>query len=128
MSNEHYLIVSYFVFAIVCIGLGLVVYLILRRPFERIVEVTVGKRSTILKRALVVSLTAAALLGFLGFSYNQKGCVSYEQVISSRPNLVDANVEQVQGAAGWIVGTVFVWDLLLVIGLATAKNRKAGSS
>jgi len=126
MSNERYLIVSYFVFAVVCLGLGLLVYLILRKPFEGIAEAIVGNRSTILKRALVVSLTAAASLGFLGFSYNQKGCVSYEQVISNRYFLVDANVEQVQGAADWIVGTVFVWGVVIVIGLAAVKNRKAG--
>ena len=128
MSNERYLIGSYFAFALVCLGLGLVVYLILRRPFARIADLVLGDRSTILKRALIVSLTAAALLGFLGFSYNQKGCVKYEQVISDRNFLVNANLEQVQGAADWIVATVFVWGVMVVIGLASVKNRRVGSS
>ena len=38
MSNELYLIVSYFAFAILCFGLGLLVFYILRRPFERVAE------------------------------------------------------------------------------------------
>ena len=94
MSNERYLIVSYFFFAFLCLGMGVLAYWILRRPFERIAEATVGSRSPVLKRVLAISMTAAGALGFLGFSYNQKGCTSYEQVISNRYFLVEANVEQ----------------------------------
>ena len=43
MSNERYLIVSYFVFAIVCLGLGIAVYSILRKPFEDIANTIAGK-------------------------------------------------------------------------------------
>jgi len=51
MSNERYLIVSYFFFAVVCSGMGVLAYLILRRPFERIVEAIAEKRGALLKRA-----------------------------------------------------------------------------
>jgi len=126
MSNERYLIVSYFFFALVCLVLGVLVYWILRIPFERIAEATVGSRGTVLKRVLAVSMTAAAVLGFLGFSYNQKGCVSYQQVINSRNFLVEANVEQVQGAADWIAWTVLAWGVVVAIGLSAMRKRKAG--
>jgi hypothetical protein len=126
MSNERYLIVSYFAFAILCFGLGLLVYYILRRPFEGIANAIVGKaRSTLLKRVLILSMTAASVLGFLGVSYNQQGCVKYEQVIQDRKGLVDRNVEQVQGATGWIAGTLFVWGVVIAIGLA-ATQKKSG--
>ena len=70
MTNEHYLVVSYFLVAFVSLGLGVLVYRVLRTPFAAIAElVAAGKfRATILKRVLSVSLTMAALLGFLSVS------------------------------------------------------------
>jgi hypothetical protein len=126
MSNERYLIVSYFLFAIVCPGMGILAYLILRRPFERVAEATMGSRGPVLKRLLAVSMTVAAILGFLGFSYNQKGCVSYQQVVSNRYFLVQANVEQVQAAADWIAWTVLAWGVVVAIWLSALRKRKAG--
>ena len=124
MSNERYLIVSYFFFAVVCLGMGVSAYAILRGPFERIAEATVGSHGAVLKRALAVSMTVAAVLGFLGFSYNQKGCVSYQQIVSNRHLLVQANVEQVQGAVDWIAWTVLAWGVMVVICLkALAKQN-----
>lgn len=125
MSNERYLIVSYFFFAVVCLGIGVLAYGILRRPFERIAERTVGSGGAVLKRALAFSMTVAAVLGFLGFSYNQKGCVSYQQVVSNRHLLVQANVEQVQGAANWIARTVLAWGVVVVICLKASKRRSS---
>lgn len=127
MSNERYLIVSYFFFAVVCLGMGVLAYGILRRPFERIAEATLGGRSPVLKRVLALTMTAAGALGFLGFSYNQKGCTTYEQVVSNRYFLVQANVEQVQGAADWMVWTVLAWGVVVVICLTTLRKTNAGS-
>jgi hypothetical protein len=127
MSNERYLIVSYFLFAIVCPGMGILAYLILRRPFERVAEAIVGSRGPVLKRLLTVSMTVAAVLGFLGFSYNQKGCVTYQQVVSNRYFLVQANVEQVQGAADWIAWTVLAWGVVVAICLKALQKPTSGN-
>jgi len=127
MSNERYLIVSYFVFAALCVGLGVLVYYILRRPFERMAEAITGKNSSVLlRRALMVTMTAASTLGFLGYSYNEKGCINYEQVIANRNSLVNANIEQVHGAALWIIWTLAAWGVVVCIGLA-ARRKKASS-
>jgi MFS family permease len=126
MSNERYLIVSYFAFAALCFGLGLLVYYILRKPFERVADSIVGNpRQTWLKRTMVLSMTAASVLGFLGVSYNQHGCTQYEQVIKERAYLVDRNIEQVQNATSWIVWTLLLW--CVVIGVALAATRKQKS-
>jgi hypothetical protein len=85
-----------------------------------------GSRGPVLKRLLAVSMTVAAILGFLGFSYNQKGCVSYQQVVSNRYFLVQANVEQVQAAADWIAWTVLAWGVVVAIWLSALRKRKAG--
>ncbi len=125
MSNERYLIVSYFFSAVVCLGTGVAAYRILRRPFAAIADAAVGSRSPVLKRALAASMTVAALLGFLGYSYNQKGCVSYEQVVKNRDLLIDANVRQVRGATVWIVWTVLAWGVVVVSELWLMRRRKA---
>lgn len=123
MSNERYLVISYLVFAVVCLGLGVLVHLILRKPFAAIVDATVGTHSYLVKRALTVTLTAAGVLGFLGYSYNQRECVSYEQVIQNRQTLVDANVHQVQGASYWIAFAVIAWGVVVVICLKALQKR-----
>lgn len=126
MSNEHYLFLSYFAFALLCFGLGLVVYFILRKPFEGIADAIVGKtRSTLLKRLLVLSLTAASVLGFLGVSYNQQGCTKYEEVIKERKNLVARNAEQVQGARDWIEWTLAAWGVVVAVGLAARRKKES---
>ncbi len=123
MSNEHYLFFSYFAFAVFCFGLGLLVYFILRKPFEGIADAIVGEtRSILLKRLLVLSLTAASVLGFLGVSYNQQGCIKYEQVIQERKSLVARNVEQVQGARDWIQWTLAAWGVVIAFGLAARRK------
>jgi hypothetical protein len=124
MSNERYLILSYFCFAAVCLGLGVLVFYILRRPFGAIVDALPGSRSALLKRALLLSLTMASVLGFLGVSYTNKGCMSYEQVVKERSYLVDRNMEQLQNAAGWIVAAVFVWGVVMVIILSARKGKR----
>jgi len=126
MSNERYLILSYFCLAVVCLGLGVLVYYILRRPFAAIADALGGSRSALLKRALVLSLTVASVLGFLGVSYTNKGCMSYDQVVKERSYLVDRNMEQLQNAAGWIVAAVFVWGVVMVILLSTRKSKAEG--
>ena len=124
MTNEHYLFISYFAFALLCFGLGLLVYFILRKPFDGVAEAIAGKsRSTLLKRLLVFSMTAASVLGFLGVSYNQQGCTKYEEVIKERKNLVARNVEQVQGARDWIQWTLAAWGVVVAVGL-TARRKK----
>ena len=124
MSNERYLYISYFAFALLCLGLGLLIYLILRKPFEGVADAIVGtSRSMLLKRMLVLTMTAASVLGFLGVSYNQEGCTKYEQVIENRKYLVDRNKEQIQNARDWIVWTLLAWGVVIGIGLA-ARSKK----
>lgn len=130
MTNGHYLIVSYFLFGLVSLGLGVSAYLVLRRPFAAIAEAAAGGfRSSILKRALAVSLTLAAVLGFLSVSYTQRGCSTYdyEQVIKDRSYLVDVNQQQLQRSGDWIVYAVFAWGVVVLICLLVLRRKEEGS-
>lgn len=126
MSNEHYLIVSYFLVGLVSLCLGIAVYRVLRTPFAAIAEAATGRlRSRVLTRALGVCMTLAAVLGFLSVSYNQRGCVSYEQVIQNRSFLVQNSKEQLQGTGEWIVSAVFLWCIVVLICLVALRTAHA---
>jgi uncharacterized MnhB-related membrane protein len=128
MSNDRYLIVSYFLFAFVSVCLGGLAYRALRVPFVAIAERVVGRlHSSILKRALAASMTMAAVLGFLSFSYTQKGCINYEQVVKDREYLVQANREQLQGVGNWIAGAALGWGVVVAICLVAMRSREENS-
>lgn len=129
MTNERYLIVSYFLFAFVSLGLGVVAYRELRTPFAAIADAVAGKSSSaLLKRLLRLSITTAAVLGFLSVSYTQHGCVDYENVVKDRAYLVQLNREQIQSASDWIVYAVFAWCAVVVICLVVWRNKQGVSS
>lgn len=82
-------------------------------------------RRGVLTRALGVCMTLAAVLGFLSVSYNQTGCVSYEQVIKNRYFLVQNGKEQLQGTGEWIVSAVFLWCIVVLIFLVALRTAQA---
>ena len=126
MTNEHYLIVSYFVVALVSLGLGAAAYRVLRRPFTAISETVPGKSHVSMwKRTLAVSMTMAAVLGFLSVSY--RGCgKSYAEIVKDRSYLVQVNREQLQAASDWIVYALFAWCLVVLICLAVVRRKEQG--
>jgi hypothetical protein len=127
MTNEHYLIVSYFLFGLVSLLLGVSAYCVLRRSFAVIAEAVAGLRVAMLRRTLALSLALAAVLGFLSVSY--RGCgMSYEEILKERSYLVQKNQEQLQGAGNWIAGTVLVWGVVVVIGLVAVRRKEESSA
>ncbi|HUM03961.1 MAG TPA: hypothetical protein VLT90_00775 [Terriglobales bacterium] len=129
MSNEHYLIASYFLVALVSLCLGVLAYRALRAPFAAIADLVAGRTgSTILKRALAASMTMAAVVGFLSVSYTQRGCMKYEQVVKSRDYLVQVNREQLQGTGNWIVYAVFAWCVVILICLLVLRKKETEHS
>jgi len=124
MTNEHYLTVSYFAIALVSLGFGVAAYRVLRRPFTAICETLPGKSHlSTWKRTLAVSLTMAALLGFLSVSYRYCG-KSYAEIVNDRSYLVQVNRNQIQATAESIVYAVFGWCLVIVIFLVIARKRR----
>jgi hypothetical protein len=128
MTNAHYLIVSYFAFGFLSLGLGAAAYWVLRRPFAAIAETVAGRfRSSLLKRVLAVSMTSAAVLGFLSVSYTQQGCgKSYEQVVEDRGYMQQVNRQQLQGAGNWIAYTACAWGIIVVICLVVGRRKEEG--
>jgi hypothetical protein len=127
VSNARYLIVSYFLTGLVSLSLGIAVYRVLRAPLAAIAQELTGRaRSRLLTRALGVSMTLAAVLGFVGVSYTQTSCstLSYEQVVESRDYLVRINQQQLQKTGDWIVSAVFFWCVVVMISvIALFRSR-----
>jgi hypothetical protein len=125
MTNERYLIVSYFVGAAFSAGLGAAVYLFLRRPFAEVAAAVAGKRlSLLLKRLFPWGLLFPALLGFVSVSY--EGCqrTTYEEVVQNRNYLVEKNQEQISSTLLHILFAVVFWDVLVLLVLNYAQIRR----
>jgi hypothetical protein len=128
MTNEHYLIVSYFLFGLLSLALGLAAYRVLRHSFAAIAEAVASLRATMLRRTLVLSLALAAFLGFISVDY-RGGCGKpYEDTVNDRGYLHQINRQQLQHAGNLIVFTVLVWAFLMVILLGVWRRKKEEAS
>lgn len=132
MTNDQFLIVSYFAVAVLAIALGAGAWLCLRQPFGGVTEAVSKKElSLVLKRLFPAGLVLPAFLGFVSVSY--EGCnLNYELVVRTRWYLVRKSQEQISSILLWTVAAVLVWDLilllLLVLKLARTSVPASGES
>ena len=125
MTNERYLIASYFAGAALSTGLGAMVYLFLRRPFGGVADAASGKRlSSTLKRLLPCGLLFPALLGFVSVSYQSCGRRTYEEIVQNRSYLVEKNQEQISSVLLYILVAVVFWDVIVLLILKYAQNSR----
>jgi hypothetical protein len=125
MTNEGYVIASYFVSAALSAGLGTIVYLFLRRPFGGVADAASGKRlSSILKRLLPWGLLFPPLLGFVSVFYQGCNRTTYEEIIQSRNYLVEKNQEQISSVLLYILVAVVFWDVIVLLILKYAQNSR----
>ena len=97
MSNEHYLVVSYFVTFGLCFGMAALTYRLFRESFGRISDAALKtSKSAFLKRALPVVLTIGATFAFLGVSYTSNSCrkYTYAEAVKERSYLQERNRAQ----------------------------------
>ena len=94
MTNEQYLIVSYFAVAGAGVVLAILTTLVLMGPLGRALEGAVTPLARLLRRVLPAWLILAALLGFLSVSYFDCAHKTYEDVVKDESYLVGKNFEQ----------------------------------
>jgi len=125
MTNEQYLIASYFAGAALSAGLGTMVYLFLRRPFSGVADAASGKRlSSTMKRLLPCGLLFPALLGFVSVSYQSCGRRTYEEIVQNRSYLVEKNQEQISSVLLYLLVAVVFWDVIVFLILKYAQNGR----
>lgn len=124
MTNDRYLVVSYVICAALSVGLGGLVYLILRRPFAEVTDTTPGKHLPfILKKLFPIGLLLPALLGFVSVSYQSCSRQTYGKIVENRSYLVEKNQEQISSILLSIVVAVLVWDVVILLLAKLAQKR-----
>jgi hypothetical protein len=127
MTNDRYLIVSYFAVAAMAIAFAGATWLYLRRSFKGITQaLSSGNLSRILKAMFPAGLFLPAFLGFVSVSY--RGCgKSYEDIVKERSYLVQINQQQISSILLWIVAALLFWDLVILIALRFARTSSQPS-
>lgn len=115
MSNEQYLIVSYFTVGLLVLGIACLTYLLLRRSFIETTKNLPQKRfSYILKRAFPLCIIFTALAGFLSVSFRSCEKDTYNKIIEDRAYLVLKNQEQLLISLSCIVIALLVAAILML--------------
>jgi len=125
MSNEQYLIVSYFLVGGLSVPIGLAAYAYLRRPFEGLSCALPNRNfASLLKRLFPAGLVLPALAGFLSVSY-QSCNQSYASIIAGRSYLIGKNQEQLSAICFFLMLAVLVWGIVVLLGLLTRPKEPA---
>ena len=128
MTNDRYLVFSYFVCAALSCVLGTLVYLFLRRPFASLADTASGRRlSSILRRLFPLGLLFPALLGFATVSYQSCYRTTYETIVRDRSYLVEKNQQQISSTLLAILVAVLFWNVVVFLITAYARPGKKES-
>ena len=123
MTNEQYLVVSYFCVAAICVVIGLSAYFWLRSPFHRLANALPWKGlRELLSRLFPVGIVLPAVLGFVSVSYRGCNTQEYEKIIANREYLVSKNQDQISASLTHVIWAVFAWCALVVILLAVKRR------
>ena len=127
MTNNRYLIVSYFAVGAMAMAFAGATWLYLRRSFGGITRaLSAGNLSQILKVMFPAGLILPAFLGFITVSY--RGCgKSYEEIVKERSYLVRINQEQISSILLWTAAALLFWDLVILFALRFARTSSPSS-
>lgn len=125
MTNEQYLVLSYFVCATLSVLSGGLAYLFLRRPFAAVADATgqTHLRSA-LKKLLPIGLLLPALLGFVSVSYSSCTMTTYEAIVQNRTYLLEKNQEQVSSILFSILAAVLIWNVVVICIVKYVQDRR----
>ena len=123
MSNEQYLIVSYFFVGVLSIVIAMAAYAFLRRPLAGLAGAFPNRNlASVLKKLFPAGLVLPALAGFLSVSY-QSCHQSYESIIADRSYLVGKNQQQISAICFFLMLAVLGWGVVVVLSLVTQPKE-----
>jgi hypothetical protein len=131
VTNDRYLIISYFGACAVTLGLGAAVYLMLRRPIAQLSQALLGNTGgRVMRSVLSITLLLASLAGFFGISYTENGCnrLKYEDVVKEKSYLNQVNRQQFHNSADWLLVTVLCWAAASLLGVIFVHRARYSNS
>lgn len=129
MTNEQYLIVSYFVVAAACLALGLATFACLRRSFATLTTTAPGGRlGRIFKRLFLLGIVFPAMAGFLSVSFRTCDVSTYPAIVADRSYLIAKNLEQLGASFSYIAIAILLWGFLVAAGFWAVRRRKKTGS
>jgi hypothetical protein len=124
VTNEQYLVVSYFLVGVACLALGLATFALFRRCFEAVTKaVPGGKFGLILRKLFLAGVVLPALAGFFSVTFRSCEKHTYNAIVADRSYLIAKNQEQLGTCMLYICVALLVWALLVSIGFATMGKR-----
>jgi len=128
VTNEQYLIASYFAVGVACITLGLATYALLRRSFAALTTaVPGGKLGRLFRRLFFLGIVLPAAAGFFSVTFPSCGMPTYKDIIADRSYLVAKNQEQLGTSMSHMCIAFLLWGLIVAVGfVAAGKKDKAG--
>jgi|SRR5580704_12106095 hypothetical protein len=123
MTNEHYLVVSYFSVAAISLVIGFAAFFWLRTPLQGIAAALPWKElRELLTRLFPLGIVLPALLGFVSVSYRGCNLQEYEKIVAERSYLVSKNQQQISASLTHVLWAVFAWAALIAILLAVKRR------
>lgn len=123
MTNEQYLIVSYFSVAALSLVIGAGTYSWLNTPLRETAAALPWKAvRDLVTQLFPTGIVLPAVLGFVSVAY--KGCnlTEYAKILADRSYLVAKNKEQLAAILAHLIWAVFAWCALLAILLALKRR------
>ena len=128
MTNEQYLVVSYFAAAAAGVVASVLTALVLYKPLRGAVEMLLAPAGRLLRRLLPMWLILAVLFAFMSVSYLDCGHHSYREVVEDRPHLVNTTHSQARTMAAYLGVGLVSYCLALAIALIVCPAGRDGTN
>ena len=117
MTNEQYLVVSYFAAAGVGVLLAVLTALFLSAPLSKALGQVARPLAAVFRRFLPSWLILAVLLGFLSVTYYDCDHGTYQKIVADRHHLVQKNFEQGSAMTEYLAVGLSAYGLVLGLSL-----------
>ena len=125
MSDERYLIVTYFLTGCVSLLIGLAAFLWLRRPIGQIAVVRYRALGEVIHRFFPASTLLIAVAAFASVSYYACGTRDYHQIVSDRPYIRSMERAQISASFEWLAWLAIFWGVVILLYLLAIRRRDA---
>jgi hypothetical protein len=125
MSDERYLIVTYFLTACVCILIGIAADLWLRRPIGQLAVTRLRSIGVAIRRFFPASTVLIAVAAFASVNYYACGIRDYNSIVSDRTYIRASERQQISATFEWLVVLVIFWGFVILLYLLAIRRRDA---